>query len=519
MFLTSRLALVGLLALSQVHAATLPELVTPRLARTRAEDIKTLLHRWQPDLQLELRDSDHRLIIHDAEGKDVWSASVEYGTGPLAGLPTRLRSENGLEANLAPSWQSLIDRYTIKREAFHQLRPTAEPGAFNQWFAETENIDQLLLPVQAEMARFVWKSIRTPKREPRQFAPSAANERSGVRGFLQAFPPLDYIEFGGVFAGLGVAAFGVYKYMTTPYSYYAYNGPAGASEIYLGMAITVLFTLNSAPFFFGRDDSILSTVVNAVRNQLEQRARNQEIARWQIEHAAKKAEAVRISEREYQIGPITLALKAGSLTEMTADAWVVPQLRAQVSDAAVGAAVLQAGGKAGLDAFATHVHAHGALAPGAVVVTDAGPGLPTRVFIHAATLLTGGALFRDNPAASFRNAFTVARDAYTGAIHEARARGLASIATPELGVGLLGSLNSRDSLSMLLEAVNTAVQEDPATPLRITVAIYQAVVQIPELAGLIERAREEGVPSRPELHLTGADKLMRACEDAVAAND
>jgi len=149
------------------------------------------------------------------------------------------------------------------------------------------------------------------------------------------------------------------------------------------------------------------------------------------------------------INGININIKNGDLTAETADCLVVPEFNSCSSRGGVGAAIEDAGMAEGLDAYDAIVKKQ----PrefGDAILTPSG-----RAGVQLAHVVTAGA--DDN------NQFRVVNTAMYKALVAANAHGLKTIALPELGTGIIGSLTQEQSAKAIFNAVYRFSQECPSS--------------------------------------------------------
>ena len=140
-----------------------------------------------------------------------------------------------------------------------------------------------------------------------------------------------------------------------------------------------------------------------------------------------------------KIGKINVVIKNGDVTAENVDCIVVPQFRSEASYGGVGRSIYGAGMRRGLELYDDIVNAN-PLNYGDAVITESG-----RDGVWLAHVATAGA----DKDTLFKAVF----QAVFNALKVARAKGVKSIAIPELGTGVIGSLTQEQSAKAILGAV------------------------------------------------------------------
>ena len=140
-----------------------------------------------------------------------------------------------------------------------------------------------------------------------------------------------------------------------------------------------------------------------------------------------------------KIGKINVNVKVGDVTAESVDCIVVPQFRSEASYGGVGRSIYGAGMRKGLELYDDIVNAN-PLNYGDAVITESG-----REGVWLAHVATAGA----NEDTLFKAVY----EAIFNALKVARAKGVKSIAIPELGTGIIGSLTQEQSAKAMLGGV------------------------------------------------------------------
>lgn len=150
---------------------------------------------------------------------------------------------------------------------------------------------------------------------------------------------------------------------------------------------------------------------------------------------------------EGKIGNVTISVAGGDMTQVKADAYLVPEFTSCISEGGIGGAIYRSGGGKGMEAYGKHIAESGKLSLKDVYIAKAGGG-NSKYLIHAATV---GA---DRDAA-----FEVAKDSVVNALKAAQEKGIKSVVIPAIGTGIIGSLTNTESANAILSGVKQFADE------------------------------------------------------------
>ncbi len=140
------------------------------------------------------------------------------------------------------------------------------------------------------------------------------------------------------------------------------------------------------------------------------------------------------------IGNIEITIKRGNIAVEKADCIVVPEFNDCASYGGVGASLTDCGMRKGLDIYNEAVEKK-PLESGQVMITES--GLKNIKLAHVATVN-----------AEKDEQFRVVFEAVLRLLAEAEKQGITTIAIPELGTGIIGSLTQEQSARAIFAAVN-----------------------------------------------------------------
>ncbi len=188
-----------------------------------------------------------------------------------------------------------------------------------------------------------------------------------------------------------------------------------------------------------------------------------------------------------KIGKINVNVKVGDVTAESVDCIVVPQFRSEASYGGVGRSIYGAGMRKGLELYDDIVNAN-PLNYGDAVITESG-----RDGVWLAHVATAGA----NEDTLFKAVY----EAIFNALKVARAKGVKSIAIPELGTRVIGFLTQEQSAKAMLGGVMqfTSIFENAGIE-NITICVFrgstapaeQVLARISEMdVNLFEKGEKE----------------------------
>lgn len=135
------------------------------------------------------------------------------------------------------------------------------------------------------------------------------------------------------------------------------------------------------------------------------------------------------------------------MTQIAADAYVIPEFDSCISEGGIGGAMYRSGAGEGMEAYGKYIAEHGKTKLKDVVVTESGGG-KSKYLIHAVTV-----------GADRENAFEVARDSVYNSLKAAQGKGLKSVAIPAIGTGIIGTLTNSQSADAILSGVKKFADE------------------------------------------------------------
>lgn len=185
------------------------------------------------------------------------------------------------------------------------------------------------------------------------------------------------------------------------------------------------------------------------------------------------------------IGNAKVVVAFGDLTQIKADAYVVPQFATAASYGGVGGAIARSGALNGIKAFEEFVEARGILDFSSVVMTPSGGG-NAKHLLHIASV--------GSPRA---DEFATVRNGFFNALHTAAENGLTSVVAPAMGTGIIGKLTAEQSARAMMSAVDLYVSSgSPALTVSIVIfgdrAAYQDFTQVLETRSYVGSTAEAG---------------------------
>jgi len=142
------------------------------------------------------------------------------------------------------------------------------------------------------------------------------------------------------------------------------------------------------------------------------------------------------------IGNSQVKIALGDLTQMKADAYVVPQFSEGASYGGVGGAIARSGASKGVEAYEAFVETQGTLNFSSVVMTESGGG-NAKHLLHVVSV--------GSPRA---DEFTTVRNGFLNALHTAAEHGCRCVVAPAMGTGIIGQLTSEQSARAMMSAIN-----------------------------------------------------------------
>ncbi len=168
----------------------------------------------------------------------------------------------------------------------------------------------------------------------------------------------------------------------------------------------------------------------------------------QMPSSANRCELPPIMPRtEGKIGNVTVSVAGGDMTQIKADAYVVPEFDSCISEGGVGGAIYRSGAGKGMEAYGKHLAEHGKLKLKDVFVAEAGGG-KSKYLIHAVSV-----------GADDDKAFEVAQDSVYNSLKAAQEKGIKSVVIPAIGTGIIGSLTNTESANAILSGVKKFADE------------------------------------------------------------
>lgn len=150
---------------------------------------------------------------------------------------------------------------------------------------------------------------------------------------------------------------------------------------------------------------------------------------------------------EGKIGNVTVSVAGGDMTQIKADAYIVPEFDDCISEGGVGGAIYRSGAGKGMEAYGKHLAEKGKLKLKDVFVAEAGGG-KSKYLIHAVTV-----------GADKDTAFEVTKEGVYNALKAAQEKGVKSVAVPAIGTGIIGSLTDTESANAILSGVKKFADE------------------------------------------------------------
>ena len=144
---------------------------------------------------------------------------------------------------------------------------------------------------------------------------------------------------------------------------------------------------------------------------------------------------------EGKIGNVSVSVAGGDMTQIKADAYVVPEFDDCISEGGVGGAIYRSGAEEGMEAYGKYIAEKGKLNLKDIFIAESGGGY-SKYLIHAVTV-----------GANKDNAYEVARDGVFNALTEAQKKGIKSVVIPAIGTGIIGSLTNSESANAILNGV------------------------------------------------------------------
>ena len=161
------------------------------------------------------------------------------------------------------------------------------------------------------------------------------------------------------------------------------------------------------------------------------------------------------------IGNIEVIIKNGNVALENVDCIVVPEFNDCASYGGVGASIADCGMRRGLDIYNAAAQTK-PLESGQVMITES--GLKNIKLAHVATVN-----------AEKTEQFRVVFEAVLRLLAEAEKQGITTIAIPELGTGIIGSLTQEQSARAIFAAVNEYVLHNSKTNIeRLTLVIFRS---------------------------------------------
>ena len=142
-----------------------------------------------------------------------------------------------------------------------------------------------------------------------------------------------------------------------------------------------------------------------------------------------------------EIGNVTVKIANGDMTQIKADAYIVPQFQSCASFGGVGGAIARRGAEQGLQAFEDIISQQGKQPFGSVHLTDSYGG-NSKKLLHAVSVGSGA-----------ENEFNTVQTAVYNALKAAEENGLQSVAVPAMGTGIIGSLTEEQSAKAIMAAI------------------------------------------------------------------
>lgn len=453
-----------------------------------------------PDAQVSIRVLSPqpmvRIIKITSDGKER-ELKIALGSDNLQGVPVAFIYGRS-QISLKEKWEAVERELQAQRKMYERMRSAFQPNFEDMARAELK-LEEILLPMQNEISNFLYEALASEKLESeraRQSAQSWISERRAERASSWITRPV-------VTVGMTLLGFGFYKMFQNDYSS---NILWTLGPFATGGVLFISWFVNGIPMLAGGNHTYLEKYFISRTAMKAYRATAEKLKALVNRHNTNPV--------YHQFGNVRIRNFPGSMTDVTADAWILPEFEDRASTEGVGGAVLHAGGEDGLKAYETLLEGNGGkLTPGSVYATSPGKVQKTKKFFHAVTALIGTR--NKNRAAGLREDFANIKKAYLESFKLAAASEgkIRTLATPALGTGIGGMLRLHPSLSQqaLLEAAQEFSSIAPETPLEITVAIFDSL----QFEGLELRMAEKAIKGI-SVETSFDARLQQACAAALA---
>jgi O-acetyl-ADP-ribose deacetylase (regulator of RNase III) len=143
-----------------------------------------------------------------------------------------------------------------------------------------------------------------------------------------------------------------------------------------------------------------------------------------------------------RIGNTSVQVSLGDMTQVKADAYLVPEFDSCVSLGGVGGAVYRGGAVSGMNAYENHLKSNGGSQPfGAAIVTPSGGG-NSKHLIHVVSV-----------GSDRQEEFKTVQTSVYNALKAAAGKGIKTVVAPALGTGIIGQLTSEQSAQAMLSGI------------------------------------------------------------------
>ncbi len=142
-----------------------------------------------------------------------------------------------------------------------------------------------------------------------------------------------------------------------------------------------------------------------------------------------------------KIGNTNVTIAHGNMTDICADAYLVPQFNNSASFGGVGGSVARSGAEKGIEAYNNIVKKLGTQEFGTIHITESHGGKSSRL-IHAVTVGSGK-----------ENEFEIVEKAVYNALKKAQEHGIKSVVMPEIGTGIIGNLTDAQSANAMMRGI------------------------------------------------------------------
>ena len=178
---------------------------------------------------------------------------------------------------------------------------------------------------------------------------------------------------------------------------------------------------------------------------------------------------------------VNVTVAGGDMTQIKADAYLVPQFTSCASEGGVGGAIIRRGAIDGMEEYNQYAKSLGNLDWGTVLLTKSGGG-NSDYLLHAATA-----------GASAEDSFEIAQKATYSALKRAQESGLKSVVIPAIGTGIIGCLTNTESANAILSGINQFAKE--GGKMDVSVVVYSTGQGYKDFANALQlKSYEDSTP-------------------------